>query len=144
MKEFLIDIALLVMGILTGFVTGHILWMLGTKIKKWINKYKEKRFIKKLSSPYQRYKIYIKIRNDILDTEKDEYPFICPRLKRILYRNNINIFKHPLEQLFPELLLVKPEDKSWRIAWWPEKDKQSRINALDKMIYEVLEKGNKL
>ena len=146
---FLKEIALPIIGLLISFIIGYILWILGTKIKERLSNYKRIKEIERILPPSERYKIYMDVRDYIIKSDKKYFVFICNKLREELAKRNISIYYqykyyYLLQELFPELSLIKPKDKKYGKAWWPKEDKQSRIKALDKMIYATLQKDNKL
>ena len=144
MKEFLTSSLLILIAVNLGFIVGYLLDIIIQFIKKKIKKVKRERDIRKILNLKTRYKIYIETRERILNYEGDDSLYICPTLRNVVHDmglTHIDFYGHRIDFYFPEIALVKPKEiHYWGIAWWDVKDRQSRIGALDRMIWEVLNK----
>ena len=92
----------------------------------------------------------IEIYKDCIEILKvDRSVFICNQLKLVFWvkfceNESLNIeiifryLRKNLFNLFPELNLIKPENKGSSIGWFDYGDNESRIKALETMIKGVI------
>lgn len=79
-----------------------------------------------------RRKVYIRAVNIYIQMEEPYYPGIC-ELIDALCGNYSSPAMIDIENLFPEIYAQRPVFP-YSIYWWPEDEKQQRIDALNKAI----------